>query len=170
MIRFRDSKAVHRKNTTTEPAPQLNNSTAREHRHSFCRQPLDKGLITSRHEIQCSNLDNANNRTPAQVDRPRHWTKVQWRSTVRRRNLIVKDQCSVDQLTENLVYRPSQIDRVLSAANESAESDSSISRRHALRFADDKTDELGVDAVNSCRIRSPILFRWNIAHERARLT
>ena len=82
---------------------------------------------------------------------------------------------SVDQRTENPVYCPLQIDGFLSTANEPTaqalpEPDNSASRRHSLRFADDKTDELGVNSVNPCRIRSPILFRWKTAHEGARLT
>jgi len=77
----------------------------------------------------------------------------------------------MDQPAENPVSRPLQLD---GRSNEPTAlvlplSDSLSSRRHSLRFADDKTDGLGVNSVNSPRIRSPILFRWNTAHEEARL-
>ena len=80
----------------------------------------------------------------------------------------------VNQPREDVVCSRWQIDGLLPATAEPtvhvpAETDRSLFRRHSFRFADDDTDGLGVNPVNSSRSRSPILFRWNVAHERARL-
>jgi len=80
---------------------------------------------------------------------------------------------SVNQPAENLICRLPPMDGFPAgetAAQALAVADSSTTRRHSLRFADDKTDGLGVNSMNSCRIRSPILFRWNTAHQGTRLT
>ena len=81
----------------------------------------------------------------------------------------------VNQTAENLVRRPSRMDAFLLSECEPtgrlpARPDQSVPRRHFLRFADDKTEGLGVNAVKRCRLRSPILFRGHTAHEGARLT
>jgi len=80
---------------------------------------------------------------------------------------------SVNQPAENLICRVPPMDGFPAcepAAQALAVGDPSTTRRHSLRFAADKTDGLGVNSMNSCRIRSPILFRWNTAHEEIRLT
>ena len=80
----------------------------------------------------------------------------------------------VNQPTKNLVCGLWQIDGFPSATDElparvPAYPDNPVFRRHSFRFAEDKTDGLGVNSVDRCRIRSPILFRRNTAHEGARL-
>jgi len=78
----------------------------------------------------------------------------------------------MDHSSKNPVSRSLPIDFSSSTATEvlpievAVVSDRTSSRRHSLRFANDKTERLG---LKSCRSRSPVLFRWNAAHEGARL-
>jgi hypothetical protein len=81
-------------------------------------------------------------------------------------------QSLMDQPGENVVPRSLPIDFSKSTANPlrievAVASARSSSRRHSLRFAEDKTGHFGLRSGQS---RSPILFRGNIAHEGARLT
>ena len=73
----------------SEPAPQLNNSTAREHRHPFQRQPLDKGLITPRTSFGARTPQRRQDHAPAHVDLENHWTLVQWRPKKGQENVAV---------------------------------------------------------------------------------
>jgi hypothetical protein len=70
------------------------------------------------------------------------------------------------QRSENLSSGSSQIDNSRSMSNGPTMRESAVAR-HSLRFAEDKTEQLG---SKSCRTRSPVLFRWNAFHEAARLT
>jgi hypothetical protein len=174
MIRFRDSKAVHRKKhhyRTCSTIEQFN-----------C--PGTSSLLPPSAIGQRSNNAADKFGTCTRVDANNQFQRISISGAIgpksngtqtKGKEVFGERSTPVNQPTQNLVCGPWQMDGFPSATDEPparvpACPDNPAFRRRSFRFAEDQTDGLGVNSVDRCRTRSPILFRRNTAHEGARLT